>query len=76
MYEYGEQVEWCSQVKIKLFGEQPALNSMLSIINPTLTGLGPYTALCGEGSMTNCLADGTVFQHYMLLILEVLHERC
>jgi hypothetical protein len=60
-------------VKNKLFGEQPAPNSTLSIINPTLTGLGSYTALCGEGSMNNCLANGKTF---LLLMLGVLHERC
>ena len=73
---WGALVEWCSQVKTKLFGELPAPNSMLSTINPTWTGLGPYPALCGEGSMTNCFTDGTAFQHHMLLIFGVLHESC
>jgi len=77
MNEYGALVEWCSQVKTKLFGELPAPNSTLSTINPTWTGLGPYyPALCREGSMTNCLTDGTAFQHHVLLILGVLRERC
>lgn len=76
MNEYGALVEWCSQVNTKLFGELPSPSSTLSTINPTWTGLGPYPALCGEGSMANRLIDGTTFQHRMVLILGVLHERC